>query len=89
MQLYVQIEKAPFRVPLYDLKNFQRLSFNAIETKTATARIPVSELASINEKGEKVLLKGNYKLFWGTSLPTERSKALGAGNWKEITITLK
>ena len=27
MQLYVQIEKAPFRVPLYDLKNIQRLSF--------------------------------------------------------------
>jgi hypothetical protein len=71
------------------LKNIQRLSFNANETKTAKVRIPVSELASINEKGEKVLLKGNYKLFWGTSLPTERSKALGAGNWKEITITLK
>ncbi len=89
MQLYVQIEKAPFRVPLYDLMNIQRLSFNANETKTATARIPVSELASINEKGEKVLLKGNYKLFWGTSLPTERSKALGAGNWKECLISVK
>lgn len=89
MQLYVQIEKAPFRVPLYDLKNIQRLNLNAGETKTATARIPVSELASINEKGEKILLKGIYKLFWGTSLPTERSKALGAGNWKEITITIK
>jgi beta-glucosidase len=89
LQLYVQVEKATFRVPFFDLKNIQRLSFKSNETKTAIARIPISELASINEKGEKVLLKGNYKLFWGTSLPTERSKALGAGNWKEIAITLK
>jgi beta-glucosidase len=89
MQLYVQIEKAPFRVPLYDLKNIQRLSFNANETKTVLAKIPVSELASINEKGEKILLKGNYKLFWGTSLPTKCSKALGANDWKELMIKVK
>lgn len=89
LQLYVQVEKATFRVPFFDLKNIQRLSFKSNETKTAIAKIPVSELASINEKGEKVLLKGNYKLFWGTSLPTERCKALGAGNWKECLISVK
>jgi len=44
---------------------------------------------SVNEKGEKVLLKGNYKLFIGTSLPTARSKALGANDWKETVISVK
>jgi hypothetical protein len=51
--------------------------------------MPVSELMQVNEKGEKVLLKGKYKLFWGTSLPTERSKALGANDWKELMIKVK
>ena len=88
MQLYVQIEKSTFRVPFLDLKNIQRLRFTANELKTVSVKLPVTSLATINEKGESVLLKGNYKLFWGTTLPTERSKVLAADNWKECRISV-
>ena len=89
IQLYVQIENTQIKTPKYDLKLIQRISFNAGETKNGNLKLPVSELMSVNEKGEKVLLKGNYKLFLGTSLPTARSKELGANDWEETEIIIK
>ncbi|HEY5507162.1 MAG TPA: glycoside hydrolase family 3 C-terminal domain-containing protein, partial [Paludibacter sp.] len=89
IQLYVQVENALITTPNFDLKQIQRISLNPNETKTAKINFPVSVLMSVNEKGEKVLLKGNYKLFIGTSLPTARSKALGANDWKETILTIK
>ena len=89
IQLYVQVENAQFKTPKYDLKQIQRILLNGGETKNARIKLAVSELMSVNEKGEKVLLKGNYKLFLGTSLPTTRSKELGANDWKETILTIK
>ena len=89
IQLYMQVENAQFKTPKYDLKQIQRISLNPGETRNANIKLPVSELMSVNEKGEKVLLKGNYKLFLGTSLPTTRSKELGANDWKETILTIK
>lgn len=89
IQLYVQVENAQFKTPKYDLKQIQRISLNSGETKNAKIKLPVSDLMSVNEKGEKVLLKGNYKLFLGTSLPIARSKELGANDWKETILTIK
>jgi beta-glucosidase len=89
IQFYIQAINAPFRTPIFDLKNIQRVRLSRNESKIIHVKIPVSELMQVNEKGDKVLLKGNYKLYWGTSLPTERSKTLGANAWQEITITIK
>jgi beta-glucosidase len=89
IQFYIQAIDAPFVTPKFDLKNIQRIRLSRNESKLIRVKMPVSELMQVNEKGEKVLLKGNYKLFWGTSLPTERSKALGANNWKEFIIKVK
>lgn len=89
IQFYIQAINAPFVTPEFDLKNMQRIKLSRNESKTVRIEMPVSELMQVNEKGEKVLLKGNYKLYWGTSLPTERSKSLGANAWQEFTIKVK
>jgi len=89
LQFYIQAMNAPFATPEFDLKHIQRIRLSRNESKLIRVKMPVSELMQVNEKGEKVLLKGNYKLFWGTSLPTERSKTLGANAWQEFTIKVK
>ncbi len=89
IQLYIQAVNAPFVTPKFDLKNIQRITLDGNETKTLKLKLPVSALMSVNEKGERVLLKGNYRLFFGTSLPTNRSKNLGANEWKETIVLVK
>lgn len=86
LQCYVKTPNVSFVTPYVDLKSVQRISLTAGQTNNFEIKIPVSELMSVNDAGEKVLLKGFYQLMIGTSLPSQRSKELGATPWKEITI---
>jgi len=89
LQCYVKAPDAPFATPAFDLKSVKRISLAAGQTEIYNLQIPVSSLMSVNNAGEKVLLKGCYKLMIGTSLPSQRSKELGALPWKELVIHLK
>jgi beta-glucosidase len=89
LQCYVKAPDAPFATPAFDLKSVKRISLAAGQTEIYNLQIPVSSLMSVNNAGEKVLLKGCYKLMIGTSLPSQRSKELGALPWRELVIHLK
>ncbi|MDX9747606.1 MAG: glycoside hydrolase family 3 C-terminal domain-containing protein [Paludibacter sp.] len=89
LQCYVKTPDAPFATPLHDLKAVKRIQLAAGQTETFNMQIPVSSLMSVNKAGEKVMLKGFYKLMIGTSLPTQRSKELGAALWKELVIKVR
>ncbi|MFC2101974.1 glycoside hydrolase family 3 C-terminal domain-containing protein [Bacteroidota bacterium] len=89
IQLYLSRRDVPFRAPLYDLKGFQRICLNPGETKKVTFNISSDDLLLINEDGESVYLPGNLNIFVGGSLPTERSRELGAGSWLEAEVKLK
>lgn len=89
IQMYVKVKGAPFRTPNLDLKQFKRIAVKSNGRELVQLKVPVSALSSINLKGEKVLVKGQYELFLGTSQPTQRSKDLGAMDWREKTISVK
>jgi len=85
-QLYVSVPPAPFRTPRVDLKGFKRVHLKSQEEKQVVFEIPVEKLASIDDQGKKVLLKGQYKFYVGGSTPFERSVELGAPKWTETSI---
>jgi beta-glucosidase len=89
VQLYVSTPKTTFRVPIADLKGFKRVKVNPGETTEIAFDIPVENLMSIDDDGNKVLTPGKYKLYIGGSTPFERCKLLGAPQWVETTITIQ
>ena len=47
------------------------------------------DLKVVNKQGEKVWLKGNYKIFIGNASPGDLSFKLGAAIPQEAIITLR
>ncbi len=88
VQLYISSPLAGKSDPIYDLKSFQRISVNPDETKTVTFKLNKNTFNQIDEKGEPVLRDGEYTVFVGGSLPSQRSIDLGAdkGISKKLTV---
>ena len=78
VQLYIKSPLAGVKDPIFDLKSFKRIKLDAGETKTVQFSLDKSTFNQINEHGESVLRDGNYSVFVGGSLPSQRSLDLGA-----------
>ncbi|MGB5262004.1 MAG: glycoside hydrolase family 3 C-terminal domain-containing protein, partial [Lutimonas sp.] len=78
VQLYIKDVEASLDVPQLSLRDFQRVHLKAGEKKEVTFMITPEMLKLVNDKGEKVLEKGKFKLFIGGTQPDKRSQALGA-----------
>lgn len=89
VQLYVSVPPAKFRTPQFDLKGFKRVHLKPQEETTVTFEIPTEKLMSIDEQGNKLLLKGQYKFYVGGSAPFERSIELGASQWLDTTVIIQ
>lgn len=89
VQLYLTDVKASVQAPLYSLKGFKRISLKAGETKTVKFTITPEMLELVNEKGERVLEKGDFRIYVGGSLPGSRSQELGASKPAEALLTLR
>lgn len=89
VQLYITDEKASVRTPIFDLNGMQRISLKAGESQSVSFNISTEMLELINNKGESVLEKGTFKVWIGSSLPSERSAALGAATPVSAQLTLK
>lgn len=63
--------------PLYSLKGFKRISLKAGESKVIDFELTPELLQSINDNGHAVQLSGDYHIYLGGSLPTQRSQDLG------------
>lgn len=85
VQLYISANNKDIESPLFSLKAVERISLKAGESKTITFDISPEMLSVINENGEKVQYKGSFQIFASGSLPTERSRNLGA----EIGLSIK
>ena len=85
VQLYISANNKDIKSPLFSLKAVKRISLKAGESKTLTFDISPEMLSLINENGEKVQYKGSFQIFASGSLPTERSRNLGA----EIGLSIK
>jgi len=76
-QLYITDVKASCSTPLYSLKSFRRVQLQPGESKQVTFDITPEMEMLINEKGEKVLESGDFKIYIGGSSPVDLSVKLG------------
>jgi beta-glucosidase len=83
VQLYIKDLEASVTVPHYSLKGFKRVEVEPGEEKQVTFEITPDLLQLVNEKGDRILEKGVFKVFIGGSAPLQRSLDLGASQWLE------
>jgi len=88
-QLYISSPLAGQGQPLYSLKAFERVSLNKGETKSVTFKLPASKFMLVNEEGNEFMAKGDYKVYIGNAVPSERSLQLGAAKPAEAVIPQK
>ncbi len=89
VQLYISDVEAAVDVPKYALKGFQRLRLKPGQTSTFSFEISPQMLELVNEKGEKALEPGVFKIYVGGSVPSKRSLELGAAEYKEIELKVE
>lgn len=84
IQVYVKsgIEGAPN----YQLKGLKKVFLKQGEKETVTITLREKDFALYNEAGQLVLHKGEYRVYIGTSLPDNRSIALGKEKPYEAVI---
>ncbi|MEM8524357.1 MAG: glycoside hydrolase family 3 N-terminal domain-containing protein [Bacteroidota bacterium] len=89
VQLYLTDIAASVATPKYALKGFQRVELWPGASKTVTFTITPEILQLVNAKGERVLEAGDFKIFVGGSVPSQRSIDLGAAKFLERRLTVK
>lgn len=77
-QLYLIPQKKNSGLAKFSLKQFQRVSLKAGESRMLSFELSPSDLLQIDDSGEKTWIKGYYTITIGNSLPSHRSLELGA-----------
>lgn len=86
VQLYIKDIEASIDVPLFSLKDFQRIQLKPGESKMVKFTVKPSMLSYYDENGESILEPGEFKVYLGGSLPVERSVQLGAAQYLEVSF---
>ncbi|WP_109436772.1 glycoside hydrolase family 3 C-terminal domain-containing protein [Aquimarina sp. AU119] len=88
VQLYISSPLAGKGDPIYDLKSFKREKLKPGETKNITFKLNIDNFNQFDENGKEILRDGNYTIYVGGTLPSQRSQDLGATPviTKEINI---
>lgn len=89
VQLYISDVKASVTVPKYELKAIKRANLKPGASTELTFEITPDMLKLITDEGESVLEKGQFKVYLGSSSPSDRSLKLGAVQYKEAFFTLR
>ncbi len=89
VQLYMTDTKASVKVPLYELKGIKRIHLKPGESQEISFTIDAEMMKMVNDKGEKILEPGEFKVFIGGSLPGNRSAELGASKVAEAIFTVR
>lgn len=83
VQLYITDVEASVTVPRYSLKDFTRVHLAPGESKTVRFAVTPDKMQIVNDKGERIIEPGKFRLFIGGTLPIQRSLDLGAAQWAE------
>ena len=89
VQLYLSDLAASVPVPRYALKGFQRVTLWPGASQTIHFTLPQDMMKLVNEKGERVFEKGDFKVYAGGSVPSQRSLDLGAAKYLEAVFSVK
>ncbi len=75
--------------PLFSLKGVQKIQLKPGESKIVRFNLGKKELSFADKSGELRIVKGEYKIYLGSSLPVKRSIELGAPQPVEISLNIK
>lgn len=89
VQLYITDVKASTSTPLYALKSFERIRLKPGEMKEVKFEITPEMEMLVNDKGEKILEPGDFKIWVGGSSPNELSSKLGVAAPVSCILTVK
>ncbi|MEM7105772.1 MAG: glycoside hydrolase family 3 C-terminal domain-containing protein [Bacteroidota bacterium] len=89
VQLYISDLESSVDLPKYALKRFQKINIKQGETKEVVFQLSVEDLKIVNEKGEKELEKGFFRVFVGGASPSARVAELGGAQFESSEFELK
>jgi len=89
VQLYVSAVDTKIETPLFSLKGMKRIHLKPGESIDVKFDVEPTMLETINVEGNSVLEKGKYKIYIGTSLPTQRSLDLGSNPFVLAELLVK
>ncbi|MDX1939743.1 MAG: glycoside hydrolase family 3 N-terminal domain-containing protein [Saprospiraceae bacterium] len=78
VQLYISDLEASVAAPLYTLQGIKRVKLKPGASAVVKFTVTPEMMQIVNEKGEKVIESGQFRVSIGGSLPGNRSVALGA-----------
>jgi beta-glucosidase len=89
VQLYVTKVDTNIETPLFSLKGMKRIHLKPGESGNLKFDIEPAKLETVNSEGNSILEKGKYKIYLGTSLPTQRSLDLGSNQFVSAELEVK
>ena len=89
VQLYLKDLAASVTTPKYALKGFQRVTLWPGASTTVKFTVTQDMMKIVNEKGERVFEKGDFKIYVGGSTPSQRSLDLGTPKYLEGMFSVK
>lgn len=89
VQLYLTDTKSSVALPKYALKGFKKVSLSKGESQTVVFDITPKMMEMVNEKGERLIENGQFKVYIGGSIPSQRSLDLGAAKYVEGLFEVK
>ena len=78
VQLYITDVESSTRVPNHALKGFQRVILKPGESKEVSFEVTPDLMEIVNDEGERIIEKGEFKVLIGGSSPSPRNPILGA-----------
>jgi len=88
VQLYVNDVKTSVKAPKYQLFGIKRVKLEPGASKTINFEVTPQMMELVNEKGERVLEKGSFKVYLGGSTPNPRNVDLGMAPVREASFTM-
>ena len=88
-QVYISSPLAGNGYPFYSMKSFKRLNLNPGESELVNFRLTKDAFLQVDENGEGVLPKGEYKIMVGGAVPSQRSAELGAAKYVQTILDSK
>ena len=89
VQLYLSDVAASVPVPKYALKGFQRVTLWPGASRKVHFTVTQDMMKVVNEKGDRVFEKGDFKIYAGGAPPSQRSLTLGAAKFLEGMFSVK
>jgi beta-glucosidase len=78
VQLYITDLESSTRVPIQALKGFQRVNLKPGESKTVSFEITPELMEIVDDEGNRIIEKGEFKVVIAGASPSGRNEVLGA-----------